>query len=46
MNGKITKVVFPLADKLGPVPALPPTVPRGWDYEPASEEAEVSIPPG
>ena len=46
MNGKITKVVFPPADKLGPVPALPPTVPRGWDYEPASEEAEVSIPPG
>ena len=46
MNGKITKVVFPHADKLGPVPALPPAAPRGWDYEPASEEAEASIPPG
>jgi len=46
MNGKITKVVFPHADKLGPVPALLPAAPRGWDYEPASEEAEASIPPG
>ena len=45
MNGKITKIVFPHADKLGLVPALPPTAPRGWDYEPAQEETEAETPP-
>ena len=45
MNGTITKVVFPHADELGPVPVLPVPAPRGWDHEPVSEESEGVIAP-
>ena len=45
MNGTITKVVFPHVDELGSVPVLPAAAPRGWDYEPVSEESEGVIAP-